>query len=116
DQHVYDHAQESPWLMTGPLIVLAVFSVIVAWGLPPWNAEASYLGKVLEASQPAAVATDFGAVGRLLRDHAGWVHPVAGLAALVAALLGAVFAYVVYMRGVLDPAETKEQFAFLYRL
>jgi NADH-quinone oxidoreductase subunit L len=116
DQHVYDHATESPWLMTVPLILLAFLSVVVAWGLPPWNAEASYLGRVLEASQPAAVATDFGAVGRLLHDHSGWVHPVAGLIALGAALIGAVFAYLVYMRGALDPAETKEQFAFLYRL
>jgi NADH-quinone oxidoreductase subunit L len=116
DEHVHEHAHESPWLMTGPLIVLAVFSVIVAWGMPPWNAEASYLGKVLEASQPASVATDFGSVHRLVHDHEGWVHPIAGLIALGAALFGAVFAYLVYMRKVLDPAETKEQFAFLYRL
>ena len=31
DQHVYDHAHESPWVMTVPLIVLAVFSIIAGW-------------------------------------------------------------------------------------
>ena len=32
DQHVYEHAHESPWLMTVPLILLAILSVCVAWG------------------------------------------------------------------------------------
>jgi NADH-quinone oxidoreductase subunit L len=31
DQHVYDHAHESPWVMTVPLIVLAIFSIIAGW-------------------------------------------------------------------------------------
>src|SRR3954453_18848398 len=34
DHHVYDHARESPPLMTVPLMVLAFFSVTVAWGWP----------------------------------------------------------------------------------
>ena len=33
DQHVYEHAHESPWVMTVPLIVLAVFSVVRRLGL-----------------------------------------------------------------------------------
>ena len=33
DQHVYEHAHESPWLMTVPLIVLAVLSVVRRLGL-----------------------------------------------------------------------------------
>ena len=43
DHHVYEHAKESPWVMTVPLIVLAIFSVCVAWGWPPWDAEQSFL-------------------------------------------------------------------------
>src|SRR5262249_39825947 len=39
DHHVHEHAQESPWLMTVPLVVLAFFSVTVAWGLPFINPE-----------------------------------------------------------------------------
>jgi NADH-quinone oxidoreductase subunit L len=31
DQHAYDHAHESPWVMTGPLIFLAILSVIGGW-------------------------------------------------------------------------------------
>jgi NADH-quinone oxidoreductase subunit L len=32
DQHLYDHAHESPWQMTVPMAVLAVLSVISGWG------------------------------------------------------------------------------------
>jgi NADH-quinone oxidoreductase subunit L len=31
DRHAYDHAHESPWVMTVPLILLAVFSIIAGW-------------------------------------------------------------------------------------
>jgi NADH-quinone oxidoreductase subunit L len=116
DHHVHEHAHESPWLMTIPLIILAVFSFGVAWGLPPWDAEASALGQVLHTSEPASVAADFQPVEKLLDDPAGWVHPVAGLIALLAAALGALIAALVYYYRFFDPAETKEQFGFLYRL
>ena len=77
DQHVYEHAHESPWLMTVPLIVLAVFSVCVAWGRQPWNPEESYLAEQIGESQPASVIADFGRVendplwkGGRLKDEA----------------------------------------------
>jgi NADH-quinone oxidoreductase subunit L len=31
DEHAYEHAHESPWVMTLPLILLAVFSIIAGW-------------------------------------------------------------------------------------
>ena len=34
DHHVHEHAHESPWLMTVPLVLLAVCSMCVAWGWP----------------------------------------------------------------------------------
>src|SRR5262249_44766850 len=88
----------------------------VAWGAPPWDAEASYLGRILHSSQPAAVAADFKPVEALLEDVAGWVHPTAGVMALVAAVLGALIAALVYYYRFFDTAETKEQFGVLYRL
>lgn len=35
DRHVHEHAHESPWQMTTPLIILGILSVCVAWGLSP---------------------------------------------------------------------------------
>jgi NADH:ubiquinone oxidoreductase subunit 5 (subunit L)/multisubunit Na+/H+ antiporter MnhA subunit len=69
--------------MTGPLVVLAVFSVVVGWGSPVWNAEASELAHLLHAGeQPARV--DF-THARELAEHN---HLIAGGLALLAAALG----------------------------
>src|SRR5262249_27528797 len=58
DQHVHEHAHESPATMTLPLIVLAVCSICVAWGSPIWDAEASWLEHHKHHSQPASVIAD----------------------------------------------------------
>src|SRR5205809_2644034 len=53
DPHVFEHAHESPWVMTAPLILLAVLSVCVAWPAPdshgwqPLDAQNSWLGHQL---------------------------------------------------------------------
>jgi NADH-quinone oxidoreductase subunit L len=60
DEHVYEHAHESPWLMTVPLIALAVMSVVVAWGWPVYDAEASMLESHIHHAQHASVMADFG--------------------------------------------------------
>ena len=35
DEHVYHHAHESPWVMVGPLVILAFFAVVAGWGTSP---------------------------------------------------------------------------------
>ena len=62
DPHVYEQAHESPWLMTVPLIILAVCSVAVGWGWPLWDAEASNLEHNIHHAQHPAVMADFGFV------------------------------------------------------
>jgi NADH-quinone oxidoreductase subunit L len=123
DDHVYEHAHESPRVMTVPLVVLAVFSVCVAWSWPLWNAEASYLGRVLRSAEPAAVEADFGHLLELVvgrpPENPGRLpafHDLAGFLALAAAGLGVVFAYLVYYRHSFDPADAVEQAPGVYRL
>jgi NADH-quinone oxidoreductase subunit L len=89
DAKLHDHAHESPPVMTIPLIVLAVFSIGVAWGWPLWNADASYLGEILKKSQPAAVDVDFA------HEHetAHHAHLAAGGLALLLAVIGAGLAF-----------------------
>ncbi|MBI1918013.1 MAG: NADH-quinone oxidoreductase subunit L [Planctomycetes bacterium] len=67
DHHVYEHAHEAPGIMTGPLVVLAVFSVGVAWGWPFFSSafpfidsESSWLEHQLHHAQPDAVQASFG--------------------------------------------------------
>jgi NADH-quinone oxidoreductase subunit L len=136
DEHVHEHAHESPWTMTVPLVVLAFFSICVAWGWPLHDAAESALAHKLHHAQPTSVLADFGQVtdirpekahhtehwvpGAAAPHHAKgehgarqWAHQLhdhAGWLALVMVALGIVFAVVVYYWRVLDPAEAKEQF------
>jgi NADH-quinone oxidoreductase subunit L len=126
DHHVHEHAHESPWLMTVPLIILAVFSVIVAWGWPVWDAEASLLESHVHHAQPVSVQADFGkldeeqliglSIDNQERKNAQTYHGLAGAIATGIVLLSIVFAAVVYWKRyqVLDPEETKEQFPRLH--
>jgi NADH-quinone oxidoreductase subunit L len=128
DEHVHEHAHESPRVMTVPLIILAVCSVGVAWGWPLWNAEASFLRGHLHHAQPVHVLADFGleegevwAGGPTLEDRqnvnrvAGAYHFLAELLALLVGGVGIVFAALLYYYHRLEPAEAVEQFPGLHR-
>ncbi|MBL8797502.1 MAG: NADH-quinone oxidoreductase subunit L [Planctomycetia bacterium] len=122
DAHVHEHAHETPWLMTLPLVLLAVCSVAVAWGWPVWDAEASQMEKHVHHAQHHAVYTEFGTIlekdfheGALpaesIRQAGQEGHSLVGLLALSSAGIGFLFAFAIYQRKALDPAETQEQFA-----
>lgn len=129
DEHVYEHAKESPWPMTVPLIALAFFAVTVGWGWPIWDADASWLEHQIHHSQPPAVIGEFGAHFSegpssgppYMRDkdsprfQAHDNHNLAGLIALASVLVGLTFAFLVYYRKVMNPADAVEQFPGAYR-
>jgi NADH-quinone oxidoreductase subunit L len=127
DHHVHDHAVEPPWQLTVPLICLAVCSLCVAWGWPLWDAKASWLEHNIHHAQPRAVVADFGHVleegeaaefakaeDRNERFWGNYFHETAGGLALGLVAIGIVFAGLLYLYRVLDPAEAKEQFPGLY--
>jgi NADH-quinone oxidoreductase subunit L len=129
DHHVHEHAHESPWMMTTPLVILAVLSVCVAWGWPIWDAEASWMEHHLHHAQPKAVIADFGHVlehdspweGGPVKDVdqseravAAHYHFRVGLLVLGMVALGIVFAVLLYYKRVLDPAEAQAQFPGLH--
>src|SRR5207253_10849135 len=111
DEHVYEHAHESPWTMTVPLILLAALSVGVAWG-PPDDPGHSELGHLLEHyGEPEAVHVDF---KKAIADgKAG--HATVGALALGVVGIGLAFAAVLYFYGVLDPQDAKDQFPGIHR-
>jgi NADH-quinone oxidoreductase subunit L len=128
DAHVHEHAHESPWSMTVPLIILAVFSIGVAWGWPALGG----LEQHIHHAQPLAVQADFGSlepgsseaelwpggvrIDSAVRRNAHAWHEVAGWSATGLVFLAIIFASLVYWKRyqVLDPAETKEQWPHLY--
>src|SRR5262249_54808309 len=132
DRHVYEHAHESPWLMTVPLIILAVLSLCAAWGWPIWDARASFMEKHLHHNQPFSVLADYGPLieeGEEKRWEGGKVvsedqhvrlqahrkHDLAGALALLMVGLGFLFAWLLYGAKVLDPAEAKEQIPAVHK-
>jgi len=118
DEHVHEHAHESPRWMTIPLIVLAIFSVCVSWGSPIWSAESSYLGGhhgLLEMSEPADELKNLKMMDEALNSAVHDSHTLAEVLAYVAAGLGVLFAALFYYWRVLNPADAKLQFAGVHR-
>ena len=111
DRHLYAHAHESPAMMTLPLVVLAAFSVGVAWGWPVWEADASYLGGLLRAGEPHAESIAAGEEAA----HEG--HTLALFLGLAGAALGAGVAALSFRAGRLanpNPGGTTPVRAFLF--
>jgi NADH-quinone oxidoreductase subunit L len=138
DEHVHEHAHESPWVMTVPLILLAILSWCVAWGPNPFEVQASKLEHLLHSVRPESLTHETGAKiskalaqaestesgGNYFRPDS-WLHgisragmgphDVAGMLALLSALLGVVLATAIYFFGYLNPEESKEQFAGVHK-
>jgi NADH-quinone oxidoreductase subunit L len=98
DQHKYDHAHESPLVMTVPLMFLAVLSVVAGfWGIP-WLSHG---------------------FGHFITSGHGEHHPPSILLMAVAtlvALCGIGLAYQMYYRRVWSPEAVAKRFSGAYRL
>ncbi len=127
DEQVHEHAHESPWLITVPLILLAFFSVTVAWGWPITDAQASWIQKQIHHSQPDSVQADFGSFDETGQEkpypareanvslNAHEQHSLAGLLAFAAVVVGVAFAFLIYYFRVMNPADAVGQFPGVYR-
>ncbi len=114
DEHVYEHAHESPWVMTIPLIVLAFFAAFVAT-----PGETGVLSRLLAASEPAGVAdgllaSEGYAISLPSHEAVHQKHAAAGMFALIMAVTGALTAYVFYGARLVDPGDVRRQFASLH--
>ena len=115
DQHVYDHAHESPWIMTVPLLVLSLFAAFCAVG-----GEDGKLFLMLQGSEPAHVASGVPAVAEGLlslpsHEAVDAVHANAGMWALIVAVAGTLLAYVLYGTKTVNLDEMKKQLAGVHR-
>jgi len=122
DKHRYDHAHESPQVMTVPLLILAFLAISAAWNVPSflpgiggWGVE-----PLLEQAHPLSVHQGAGA-GILVNvthpaEHES--HTRFGITAtLVAsgtALGGFLLATLMYGVGVISAEDARRQFAPIY--
>jgi NADH-quinone oxidoreductase subunit L len=118
DHHIHDHVHESPPVMYVPLVILAIFAVVVAWPF-------FHLTDLLEqARSPGTLTASTGELGwaptipneRLPHDDDAyhWIHTTAGLVAFGTALAGFLIALVIYGLRLLDPARIRGVFSPVY--
>lgn len=96
DQHAYDHAKESPRIMTVPLIILAVGAVAAGWLNMP-----RLFGGTLEVSHWLAPS--------LVEHHphvSFWVDIIAVLGSVAAVAVGMGIAYIKFFKGADEPEYT----------
>jgi proton-translocating NADH-quinone oxidoreductase chain L len=120
NHHKYDHAHESPPVMTYPLILLAFFAIAAGWTLPLSNFNVTNL---LAQAEPAGIAET--ATGVLLPtltvpaehlSHATDIKRTAGIAAFSAAMIGVFIAALMYLWRTVNPAEIRQTFQPVYKL
>jgi NADH:ubiquinone oxidoreductase subunit 5 (subunit L)/multisubunit Na+/H+ antiporter MnhA subunit len=120
DHHRYDHAHESPVVMTAPLLLLAAFAICVGWTLP-----FTHIGvqNLLEQARPiGTLATTHGELMPDLvvpKEHDSHAWPIelpAGLIAITMAALGILLATIVYLWRVLSADKIRTALLPLYSL
>ena len=121
DHHRYDHAHESPWVMAGPLVVLAVFAFGVGW--PVWNLGGVIpdVPNLLEQARPvgqlgnkhAALMPEL-VIPDELASHEDAVRRPAGWSAIGVAAAGIIGATIVYLWELISAATLRRYLNLLY--
>lgn len=114
DHHVYEHAHESPKVMTWPLLVLSVFAMFCAVG-----GESGPLARLLATAEPTHVAGGLDSAGLLSLGFPGHEqihakHATAGALALLVAAFGTLLSYLFYGIGFVDPSGIRRSFSGIY--
>ena len=114
DKHRYEHAHESPRVMTTPLIVLAIFATVIGW--PVFR-----VYDMLDQARPVGtLATTQGelwprtVIPNEHESHEPNIKQPAAISAITAAGLGLLLSTIVYLWGLLNPAELKQSFKPVY--
>ncbi len=112
NQHVYDHAHESPPSMYVPLVILAFFAVVAGWPLPWLN-----LPDLLEQARPLGTAeglTGVFAQGLVIPaehlSHLDPIHIPVSWIAFGTALTGFLIAVLFYLVRVFNPETVRKIF------
>ncbi|MEM9146106.1 MAG: NADH-quinone oxidoreductase subunit L [Pseudomonadota bacterium] len=110
DHHTYDHAHESPWTMTAPLVILSAGAVLAGMEFYP-----DFIGHhENEWWGPALLNLPRGETLSII-DAAKHIPPLAQFFPFACMLLGAFMAWVFYWRYPHLPAAMAERHEFLYK-
>ena len=108
DHHALEHAHESPWVMLGPLVVLAVGAIGAVFALDQW-----FIGADFEHFWNGSIYNGEGNnIILSLENVPDWVEQ----APLVLAIAGILIAFVMYIINPLLPVRMAQVFGPIYRL
>jgi NADH-quinone oxidoreductase subunit L len=113
----HGHIHESPKVMTIPLAILAILSVIGGWvGMPGHNRFEAFLGPVFEKNIPAQVVGEAATEGaRSAAVEHGNLETVLMAASVGAALIGFLLAFYLYNRRRDLPGKIAAKLGMVYK-
>jgi NADH-quinone oxidoreductase subunit L len=107
DHHVLEHVHESPAVMLGPLVVLAIGAIIAGWALDSW-----FIGAGMHEFWRAAI---FNGPDNEVMERLEHVPGIVDLLPLIVGLCGIALAYVMYIASPLLPVRLAQSFGGIYR-
>jgi NADH-quinone oxidoreductase subunit L len=112
DEHTREHLHESPWVVTLPLVVLAVPSIVIGW----LTVGPVVFGDFFSGSIAHAADGPLARLGAEFHGPAAFVLHALGSPAVYMALGGAVTAWYLYLRRPDLPDRIAARFSRTYRL
>ena len=113
DEHTRSHLHETPWVVTGPLIALAIPSVVIGAMYVDSMVFGDFFGNAI------FVLPEHNVLGELARDFHGWTamisHAISQLPLWLAAA-GVATAWFLYMKRPDLPGVIQQKLALLYRV
>jgi NADH-quinone oxidoreductase subunit L len=113
DEHTREHLHESPWVVTLPLVLLAIPSVVIGWPVVGALLFGDYFGNAVY------VAPAHDVLGRLGEHYHGpWAFVLHGLQSPILGLAaaGVMLAWYLYLRQPELPERLRERAGWLYTL
>jgi len=107
DHHTLEHARESPWVMLGPLVVLALGAVFAGWAFNNW-----FIGADWQHFWNGSI---FNGPHNEVMENLEHIPFWAEKAPLVFGLGGIAVAYIMYIRNPLLPVRLAQIFRPIYR-
>jgi NADH-quinone oxidoreductase subunit L len=112
DDHTREHLHESPWVVTLPLVALAIPSIAIGWMTAGPVVFGDFFGSAIAQSPDGPVAR----IGEEFHGPAAFVLHALGGPAVWLALAGVMTAWYLYLRRPDLPARVAAQLPRLYRL
>jgi NADH-quinone oxidoreductase subunit L len=113
DEDARHHLHEPGWVVTLPLVLLAIPSIVIGWPTIGPLLFGDFFGSAIFVTEAHDVLGELGA-----DYHGAWGFMVHGLKSpvLYLALSGVAIAWYMYLKNPLAPKWVKDRFGFIYRL